>query len=95
MKISRAAAAAIVAANLIAMPFGAANAAQSESQDIAPIKVAVKTVAGQGSARFDWLANRNPNPQPSTRVIRSRMLGNGSWVCSPSGFGRRASCSQR
>lgn len=95
MKISRAAAAALVAASLFAMPFGAANAAQSDAQELAPIKVSVKTAAGKGTARFDWLAHRNPNPQPATRAVVSRSLGNGSWVCSPAGFGRKARCSQR
>ncbi|WP_038072265.1 hypothetical protein [Thioclava pacifica] len=94
--IFRAAAAGLFAATLvIAAPFGAASAQQTGMLEISPIKVAVKSAAGKGSARFDWLAGRKSDAQPAQRVSTRRAPGTGSWICSPSGFGSKSRCYQR
>ncbi|OOY13070.1 hypothetical protein BMG00_04505 [Thioclava marina] len=94
--IFRAAAAGLFAATLvIAAPFGAANAQQAGMLEISPIKVAVKSVAGKGSARFDWLAGGKSDDRPAERVASRRSPGTGSWICSPSGFGSKSRCYQR
>lgn len=93
---SRTAASGLVAATLL-LPasFGTAQAQQARLLELSPVKVTVKSHAGKGSARFDWLARRNPDPRPVERTAQARSLGNGSWVCSPSGFGSKSRCYQR
>ncbi|NVK45602.1 MAG: hypothetical protein HWE33_04785 [Rhodobacteraceae bacterium] len=55
----------------------------------------VKSAAGVGAARFDWLAKpASPDVTP-VRVARTQMLGSGSWVCSPAGFNRKSRCVSR
>lgn len=71
----------------------------SASADVVPIAVAagtraaVKTHAGTGSARFDWLKGRNP--APVVQVAASNAPGTGSWICSPAGFGSKSKCYKR
>jgi len=54
------------------------------------------TVAGQGSARFDWLARQKITDR--ARVIKASStpsLGNGTWICSAAGFGKQSKCYRR
>ncbi|MCA0045103.1 hypothetical protein [Celeribacter litoreus] len=53
----------------------------------------VKTSAGKGSARFDWLNQGKSAPVQQASVSPS--LGVGSWICSPSGFGSKSKCFRR
>ncbi len=70
--------------------------AQAETRvDLGPSSKAsvVKTAAGKGAARFDWL---NPGkPAPAMQVAVATPPGNGSWICSPSGFGSKSKCYRR
>lgn len=87
--ISRTAAAATV--TLIAI---APVHAETATIDILPTHgVVVKTAAGHGSARFDWL--RPTAPVTVQRVAYVAPPGNGSWICSPSGFGSKSKCYRR
>ncbi|WP_156506763.1 hypothetical protein [Rhodobacter xanthinilyticus] len=53
----------------------------------------MKTAAGQGEARFDWL---RPGTAPApTRIAQISAPGTGQWICSPSGFGSKSRCSRR
>ncbi|WP_460273455.1 hypothetical protein [Celeribacter sp. ULVN23_4] len=54
------------------------------------------TVAGSGSARFDWLAGGQEVADASGTVLtRVAAQGSGSWVCSPAGFGKHSRCYRR
>ncbi|KEO58610.1 hypothetical protein DT23_16265 [Thioclava indica] len=78
---------------LIAAP---SVAQQSAVMTLNPPRIAVKTVAGKGAARFDWLASaRRTKTQAPTQTAQARSLGNGSYVCSPAGFGSRSRCYKR
>ena len=55
----------------------------------------VKSAAGVGGARFDWLAKRNTANQPTKRIVQTVSLGKGTWVCSPAGFSRSSRCFKR
>lgn len=55
----------------------------------------VKSAAGVGAARFDWLAKSASSEAAPVRVARTQMLGSGSWVCSPAGFNRKSRCVSR
>jgi len=55
--------------------------------------VAVKSAAGTGETRFDWL---NPGKGAGRlQVAAANPPGNGSWICSPSGFGSKSRCYHR
>ena len=60
-----------------------------------PATTAVKSVAGVGKTRFDWLAKRDSQPQEVVRVSQKVSLGSGSWVWSPAGFGQKSHCYAR
>jgi hypothetical protein len=71
-------------------------AQQSAMVTLDPTRIAVKTVAGKGSARFDWLAStRRQDATRPTVSAKAKSLGNGSYVCSPAGFGSRSRCYKR
>lgn len=80
---------ALVASGIAATPSQA-------SQTGAARNSAKVTVAGIGSARFDWLAGG----QRQKKTLQGKQLtrapvGNGQWICSPAGFGKQASCFRR
>ena len=57
---------------------------------------AIKSVAGTGAARFDWLARRDTSGSGKVTRVKQRVaLGRGSWICSPAGFNRKSSCFRR
>lgn len=85
----------VVAGLIFAAPLSSAQAQQAGMLDLNPIRVSAKSTAGQGSARFDWLAGRDGRAQPAPRIVQTRFLGKGSWICSPAGFGKKATCFQR
>ncbi|SFJ22156.1 hypothetical protein [Celeribacter neptunius] len=65
-------------------------------QDVPVLQLAPKTVAGKGAMRFDWSQKGNQAVSPDVQVADSRRpLGNGSWVCSPAGFGKKSRCYAR
>ncbi|MFP1644281.1 hypothetical protein [Pontitalea aquivivens] len=72
-------------------------AAQSTASEIRALPVLVSSVAGKGSASFDWRAKKGPQtasaqkPRALTRVVHGR----GRYVCSPAGFGRKSQCHSR
>ena len=71
-------------------------AQQTAMMTLNPPRIVVKTAAGKGAARFDWLATaRSKTVHPPTRSAQARSLGNGSYVCSPAGFGSRSRCYKR
>jgi len=87
--ITRTAAAATVTLIAIAPVY-----AETATLDVLPTRtVVVKTAAGHGSARFDWL--RRTTPVVAERVAYVAPPGNGSWICSPSGFGSKSKCYRR
>jgi len=54
------------------------------------------TIAGQGPARFDWLASQKITDR--VRVVKASStpsLGNGTWICSAAGFGKQSRCYRR
>lgn len=53
------------------------------------------TVAGEGSARFDWMANKKVVVASAPAALTQAPRGSGSWICSPAGFGRKSSCYAR
>ncbi|QCP85225.1 hypothetical protein EYE35_05915 [Cereibacter sphaeroides] len=64
------------------------------SNDTARASASRGTVHTQSAGTFNWLA-----PPAVTRAsVRSegvrtrRQIGNGSWICSPAGFGRGSRC---
>lgn len=68
----------------------------SAEQTAASFETVQTTVAGQGSARFDWMANKKRSKRPVERIVLTGTpLGNGSWICSPAGFGKQARCYRR
>ncbi|MYM55938.1 hypothetical protein [Thalassovita mangrovi] len=82
-------------AALAAAIIGLAPAAQAEMavSPKQPASKIVKTHAGKGAARFDWMAKQGLNKQ--TRIQRVVLHGRGSWICSPAGFGKKSSCYSR
>lgn len=58
-----------------------------------PASAVANSVAGTGATRFDWLAKRKTGTK--VRAVRRASLGNGSWVCSPAGFGSKSRCYRR
>lgn len=79
-------------AAVLVIGLGTMAGAETSDEILSPAAV-VKTAAGQGEARFDWL---NPGKDPApTRVVQSIAPGTGSWICSPSGFGSKSSCTRR
>ncbi len=82
---------AVMAAGMIGLaPAAQADMAVTPKQPVAQI---VKSSAGKGAARFDWMAKAGMNK--SKRVGRIVLYGRGSWVCSPAGFGKKSSCYSR
>lgn len=81
-------------AALAAAVIGMAPSAQAEAvSPKQPASKIVKTHAGKGSARFDWMAKQGLNKQ--SRIQRVVLHGRGSWICSPAGFGKKSSCYSR
>ncbi|KEP70136.1 hypothetical protein DL1_20175 [Thioclava dalianensis] len=64
------------------------------SARLAARTASAKSVAGKGRARFDWLASAHRNTA-KPRITQAHALGNGSYVCSPAGFGARSQCYKR
>ncbi|MDU8925960.1 hypothetical protein RXV86_01045 [Alisedimentitalea sp. MJ-SS2] len=56
---------------------------------------AVKSVAGSGATRHDWLQVRSSAGNAPEPVVRKASLGRGSWICSPAGFGKKSRCFRR
>nr|WP_321508499.1 hypothetical protein [uncultured Celeribacter sp.] len=55
----------------------------------------VKTSAGQGVAYFDWMQKGTPAGMRVLASDTTRAPGNGNWVCSPAGFGKKSTCRRR
>lgn len=88
--------AALLAAS--AMTVAQVQIAHAEQPGAASLRVAAKGSNRDAGAQFDWLAKRNPSASANERVIRASVggrHGNGSWICSPAGFGKRSSCHRR
>ena len=80
---------------VVALDLAFGPMAQAETSDATASRLGtVKTVAGQGAARFDWL-DTSGKPATPLRVAQSGVPGNGSWICSPSGFGSQSRCYRR
>lgn len=64
----------------------ALNAASAEAKqtktETAPKPAVTKT------ARLNLLSP----PRSGNPVVKVRQMGNGSWICSPAGFGKRSRC---
>ncbi len=85
----------VLAGLIFAAPLSSAHAQQAGMLDLKPIRVSAKSTAGQGGAKFDWLAGRASKAQATPRVVQTRFIGKGKWICSPAGFGKKARCFQR
>lgn len=86
----------VVAGMCGSLPAGQVRAEPVGASTAASGRIAVKSVAGKGAARFDWLAKRGPaTPATVTRASGTPALGSGSWICSPAGFGSKSRCHQR
>ncbi len=47
---------------------------------------------------FDWMGQKQVTPASNARVakwLRNGYIGRGSYICSPSGFGKRSTCFSR
>jgi hypothetical protein len=87
--------AALVAATLSTLA-PAARAEQVGVIALSPVRLAAKSVAGKGEARFDWLAKRAVKPSEDAPLrTAAAPVGKGSWVCSPAGFGTKSRCYKR
>ena len=69
---------------------------RADALAIAPMKVALRMPKAQAirPVKFDWLAKRGPRERV-TLVSAERtqsQIGNGSWICSPAGFGKKSRC---
>ncbi|MDQ2090285.1 hypothetical protein [Marimonas arenosa] len=84
----------LIAAGLIGVaPVARAEMAIMSKQPTAGL---VKSVAGSGTARHDWLAKRSAvGSTKNSRVVQRVSLGRGSWICSPAGFNRKSRCYRR
>lgn len=87
--ISRAAA----AATIVFLAGGPGLAESASGLATAPAQLVKVSAAGKGSAKFDWL--RPVQSAPVLQVAAATPLGNGSWICSPSGFGSKSKCYHR
>ena len=88
--------AALVSAGMFTlMPAQSAQAEQVGVIAVPTVKFVAKSVAGKGSAKFDWLAKRNPSPEKPVLAAYNAPLGSGSWICSPAGFGKKSQCYAR
>lgn len=87
------------AALVVAVLAGFAPVAQAEQVGVitlSPVRMAAKSAAGKGEARFDWLAKRAAKPAGSAPLRTAAVpVGKGSWVCSPAGFGTKSRCYKR
>ena len=90
--LKSAAAAALISCTLVIST--APAMAEGPSDDTRAAASKVKTHAGKGAARFDWLAARTA-PAEERLVIAARAPGSGSWICSPAGFGSKSRCYKR
>lgn len=64
-----------------------AQTTQAETQLTA--RVMVRTSVGRANT-FNWLQKTNRAGTQPIRIVRQ--LGNGSYICSPAGFGRKSRC---
>lgn len=87
----------VAAAIVIAAPVAPAKAEQAGVIALSPVRLAAKSVAGKGEARFDWLAKRSTKAKSDTQPVLASAtpVGHGSWVCSPAGFGTKSRCYKR
>jgi hypothetical protein len=82
----------LVAGIGLAIPVQEARASQIDKNGVSQ-KI---TIAGHGSARFDWLANQKvAEPVRVIKASSTRSLGNGTWICSAAGFGKQSKCHRR
>lgn len=82
----------LVAGISLTIPVQKAQASELETSG-AGLKT---TVAGHGSARFDWFASaRNTKRVRVVKISNRPSLGHGTWICSAAGFGKQARCFQR
>ncbi|MDD8022543.1 MAG: hypothetical protein PHX82_05495 [Paracoccaceae bacterium] len=90
--LKSAAAAALISCTLMASV--APVQAEGPGNDIRPVPRAVKTHAGKGTLRFDWLAAK-PAVSGVQLAAATQAIGSGSWICSPAGFGSKSHCRKR
>lgn len=92
--ISSVSVALVVAVGFLGLSIAAAQAQMAPISVLGKGSPAVKTAAGKGRTHFDWL-----NQGTSAPVIKVADIvappGNGSWVCSPAGFGSKSRCYRR
>jgi hypothetical protein len=82
----------LVAGIGLAIPVQEARASQIDKNGVSQ-KI---TIAGHGSARFDWLANQKvAEPVRVIKASSTPSLGNGTWICSAAGFGKQSKCHRR
>jgi len=82
----------LVSGSFVLAPVQEAQASQARK----PATYSKVTSAGNGSARFDWLAGkRRAAAAPKIVPVSARGHGNGAWICSPAGFGQHAKCFRR
>lgn len=66
----------------------APQAAQAHSEKTRDVTISTKS-ADRAPARINLLAG----PRPAKRkTVRASQVGNGSYICSPAGFGRKSRC---
>ncbi len=88
----------LVAGAMTVAPLQIAHAEQTGAASATPPRIMAKGSSRDAGAQFDWLANRNPNANATSGVVRATVRGrhgSGSWICSPAGFGKRSSCHRR
>ncbi|MCB1398630.1 MAG: hypothetical protein KDJ82_00890 [Rhodobacteraceae bacterium] len=85
-----------------AISIGASGAALAQGgfAELRTLPMLASSVAGKGTATFDWLAKRGKLSNaaattPAKPKAPTRTLGKGRYVCSPAGFGRKSRCYSR
>lgn len=86
---------------------GSGSQMLAQSVGTAPGARAAAIVHIPGAAAFDWLAKKRisrtglvqsavlVSAEGQSVVQRKRYFGNGSWICSPAGFGKKSRCFAR
>ncbi|MGV8954389.1 MAG: hypothetical protein ACOH2M_25050 [Cypionkella sp.] len=82
---------------LVLLPLtGSAEAVMGNKLLSGPTSLSQTHTTPRSKLRFDWMANGSPTRSlEKAQVIRARyrvITGQGSWICSPAGFGQRSHC---
>lgn len=87
-----------VLAIALGLPLATPSLAQNINLDVPQVILVSGSTVAKHSVAFDWHAKRQLQVTPvsiSGKSLVKRILGRGSYVCSPAGFGQKSRCQQR